>query len=802
MKYIRQFNEISINDISLAGGKNASLGEMYQALTPKGIRIPNGFAITADAYRHFINHNQLEGKIDDVLLNLDTSDIDCLTSSGAQIRGWITHAALPDDLAAEIAESYQLLEQEYGPLADVAVRSSATAEDLPSASFAGQQESYLNISGKNNLLVACRRVFASLFTDRAISYRADKGFHHQDVALSIGVQKMIRADLGVSGVMFTIDTETGIRNVVTINAAYGLGENIVQGTVNPDEFYVFKKKLNKNFRPIIGRHLGNKAIKMIYTNDAMAGLSTTNVPVSLEERQRFSLSDDEILSLTSYGIMIEDHYSKLAGHPRPMDIEWAKDGINNKLYILQARPETVHSTNHALSQKVYSLATKGKILAQGKSVGCKIAAGRAKVILEASQMHDLLPGEVLVTDITDPDWEPVMKIASAIVTNRGGRTCHAAIVARELGIPAVIGCGDAIQSITSGKEITVSCAEGDTGTIYEGILDYKIDKEEISIIERPKTHMMLNIADSDRAFEYARLPNDGVGLARLEFIINNKIRVHPNAVLNFSALDKATQKMIDDLSLGYSSHREFYIQKLAEGIGTISAAFYPKSVLIRLSDFKSNEYSALIGGRQFEPVEENPMIGFRGAGRYLSENFKGAFELECEAIRHARQIMGLDNIAIIIPFVRTVTECKDIIGLLDKQGLSRSEDLRIYMMCEIPSNALLANEFLEYVDGFSIGSNDLTQLTLGIDRDSSMVRTFDERDKAVKSLMEMAINACKKQNKYVGICGQAPSDYPEINRWLIEHQIDSISLNPDSLLKATRDALEIEKQLNHKKRPH
>ena len=793
MRYIRQFDQLSINDIARVGGKNASLGEMYRALSNKGIKVPNGFATTADAYRHYIDHNQLHQRIKQLLNELDSSDVTALATTGARIRSWINHAEMPQDLAEEIDAAYQQLEAEYGEHTDVAVRSSATAEDLPSASFAGQQETYLNIRGSHNLIATCKHVFASLFTDRAISYRIHQGFNHMDVALSIGVQKMVRADLGASGVMFTIDTETGFRDVVFITAAYGLGENVVQGTVNPDEFYVYKPKLTEGKRPILKRQLGEKAIKMIYTRDPMAGHSTRNVRVKQEDRNRFALSDDEVLSLARQAVTIEEHYSQEAGKHRPMDIEWARDGQTGELFILQARPETVQSTSDSRYAQIYQLKSRGKVLTRGKSVGQKIATGSTRIIIEATDMHNLKPGEVLVTDITDPDWEPVMKTAAAIVTNRGGRTCHAAIVARELGIPAIVGCGDATQAISNDQQVTVCCAEGDEGIVYEGKQQFDSEQIDLNTLTRPNTHIMLNLANPSQAFEASRLPNEGVGLARLEFIINNSIRIHPHALLDYASMDEKVQKQIDPIIAGYADPKTFYVQRLAEGVGMIAAAFYPKPVIVRMSDFKSNEYASLIGGEGFEPKEENPMIGFRGASRYPSEAFAKSFALECEAMKYAREKMGLENISLMIPFVRSVDEAQKVLELMAQQGLARGENgLNIFMMCEIPTNALLADDFLELFDGFSIGSNDLTQLTLGVDRDSGIVSGFDERDPAVLKLIEMAIKACKAKGKYVGICGQAPSDYPEITEWLVEQGIESISLNPDSVIRMTQVVLDIE----------
>jgi pyruvate,water dikinase len=791
MKFVKRFSELGIHDVPVVGGKNASLGEMYQALGNEGIKVPNGFATTAEGFRLYIEHNSLHQKIAAELEQLDTRNVDALQVSGAKIRQWIMHGEMPEPLADDIREAYKELEAEYGENTDVAVRSSATAEDLPTASFAGQQETYLNIRGTTNLLATCKQVFASLFTDRAISYRVDQGFTHMDVALSIGVQKMVRSDRAASGVMFSIDTESGFRDVAFITAAYGLGENVVQGAVNPDEFYVFKPTLSEGKRPILKRQLGDKAIKMIYTTDPMAGMSTTNVRVRLEERREFAINDEEVLQLARYAAAIENHYG------RPMDIEWAKDGDSGELFIVQARPETVKSSDDVNIQEIYHLKSRGTILTEGKSVGQKIATGQARVILEASHMNELKPGEVLVTDITDPDWEPVMKIASAIVTNRGGRTCHAAIIARELGIPAVVGTGDTTQTIQTGQWVTVSCAEGDAGHVYEGIQDFEIERIDLGTLKKPKTKIMLNLGNPEIAFEISRLPADGVGLARLEFIINNAIKVHPRALIESKSLDEETQLKIEKITAGYPTPRDFFIERLAEGVGTIAAAFYPRPVIVRLSDFKSNEYAQLVGGERFEPKEENPMIGFRGAYRYPSVDFAESFSLECQAMKMVREEMGLDNVALMVPFVRSVEEGKRVLEIMEKNGLKRGEHkLEVYIMCEIPANALLADDFLEHFDGFSIGSNDLTQLTLGVDRDSGLVTGIDERNPAVLKLMEMAIEACHRHNKYVGICGQAPSDFPEITEWLVEHGIESISLNPDSVLNMTQVVLEMEQRLD------
>jgi pyruvate,water dikinase len=796
MQYIRRFAELGIHDVPLVGGKNASLGEMYRELAAQGVKVPNGFATTAQAYRLYLRHNDLEQRITEALAALDTKNITELANVGRQIRAWIAHGKTPPDVRAEIAQAYAELEREYGPHVDVAVRSSATAEDLPTASFAGQQETYLNISGVENLVATCKRVYASLFTDRAISYRVHQGFKHMDVALSIGVQKMVRADLGASGVMFTLDTETGFRDVVLITAAYGLGENVVQGTVNPDEFYVFKPTLAQNFRPILKRQRGEKAIKMIYTQDTAAGLSTRNVEVSRAERERFALSDDEVLRLARYGVAIEKHYSARAGRELPMDIEWAKDGKSGELFILQARPETVHAQADPNVQQVYRLRERGPVLISGKNVGQKIAASTARVIMDAADMRALQAGEILITDITDPDWEPVMKIAGGIVTNRGGRTCHAAIVARELGIPAIVGTGTATQAIRTGQSVTLSCAEGDVGYVYDGAHAFDVEQLDLKKLARPKTHLMLNLGNPERAFELTRLPVQGVGLARLEFIINHSIQIHPRALLEYGALDAAVKEKIDHLTAGYTDRRAFYVQRLAEGIGMIAAAMHPRPVIVRTSDFKSNEYAALIGGSGFEPREENPMLGFRGATRYFSPEFADCFALECAALKYVREAMGLVNVAVMIPFVRTVQEAVSVLDLMKQHGLTRGvNDLKVYMMCEIPSNALLAGQFLEHFDGYSIGSNDLTQLTLGADRDSGLLKGFDERNEAVLKLMELAITACNERGKYVGICGQAPSDFPEITRWLVQRGIGSISLNPDSVLPMTQVVLETEREL-------
>ena len=801
LQYIRRFDEIGYDDIAVVGGKNASLGEMYRELGKLGVKVPNGFAVTADAFRYYIRHNGLDEEIADLLGKLDPNDTRALSDVGGIIRAGIVHGQMPQDLKDEIIAAYRELGEQYGHNPDVAVRSSATAEDLPTASFAGQQDTYLNVRGTRNLSTTCKWVFASLFTDRAIAYRAHRGFDHLDVALSITVQKMVRSDLAASGVMFTLDTESGFRDVVFITSAYGLGENVVQGMVNPDEFYVHKPKLEQGFEPILQRHIGTKEEKMIYTSENVHGHSTRNVAVKPAERAQFSIDDDDVLTLARYAVQIEKHYTGRTGTPMPMDIEWAKDGENGELFIVQARPETVQSQIADVNfQETFRLEERGEILTEGKSVGRRIAAGRTRVIMEAAQMHDLRDGEVLVTDITDPDWEPVMKRAAAVVTNRGGRTCHAAIVARELGIPAIVGCGNATAVLDDDQEVTISCAEGDLGYVYRGLLPFRAERLDARDLGETRTSLMLNLGNPEQAFEASFLPADGVGLARLEFIINNSISIHPRALLEYDRVDAGVQKRIDERAAGYADPRRFYIDRIAEGVGTIAAAFHPRPVIVRLSDFKSNEYASMIGGQAFEPEEENPMLGFRGASRYFSPAFAEAFALECEALRKVRETMGFDNVTLMVPFVRTPDEGRKVLELLAENGLERGVNgLQVYLMCEIPTNALRADEFLAHFDGFSIGSNDLTQLTLGLDRDSGALVEADERDPAVLQLMQMAIEACNRAGKYVGICGQAPSDFPEITRFLIEHGIASISLNPDSLLPMKKLAGEVERE--HEQRP-
>ncbi len=790
-QYVKRFSELRLTDVPTVGGKNASLAEMYRELSEAGVKVPNGFATTADAFWMLLDENELRGRISSLLAELDKRDVDALKRTGSAIRSMIRNANLPNALSQDILNAYHELCAE-GAM-DVAVRSSATAEDLPNASFAGQQETYLNVQGDDALLDTCKACFASLFTDRAISYREDQGFDHMKVALSIGVQRMVRSDKGASGVMFTLDTETGFDQTVLITAAYGLGENVVQGAVNPDEYQLFKPALRSGKHAIIHKHLGEKAIQMVYAERKPHRSPVKNIPVSKARREQFALTDDEAQELGRYALSIEEHYSELAGEKRPMDIEWAKDGISGELFIVQARPETVHSQREQAVIESYHLQEHSDVRITGKSVGNKIATGKARVIFDAAHMNELQPGEVLVTDITDPDWEPVMKIASAIVTNRGGRTCHAAIIARELGIPAIVGTSHATDVLQDEEPVTVCCAEGDTGFVYQGELTFEIQRHEITADTDLKTKVMVILGNPQKAFEVQYLPNEGIGLARLEFIINSTIGIHPSALLNLNAVDEATRALIEKRISGYETPSEFYIEKLSEGIGTLAAAFYPKPVIVRLSDFKSNEYAQLIGGEHFEEKEENPMIGFRGASRYIDKRFSDAFALECKALKHVRNDMGLDNVSIMVPFTRSVDELLAVQKELKAQGLERGlDDLKLYVMCEVPTNALLADRFLDHCDGFSIGSNDLTQLTLGVDRDSQLVTGHDERDDAVKALMEMAICACKARGKYIGICGQAPSDWPEITRWLVEQGIESISLNADSLLPMRALVSEVE----------
>ncbi|MBN0068124.1 phosphoenolpyruvate synthase [Pseudomonas aeruginosa] len=777
VEYVVSLDKLGVHDVEHVGGKNASLGEMISNLAGAGVSVPGGFATTAQAYRDFLEQSGLNDRIHAALDALDVDDVNALAKTGAQIRQWVMEAEFPARLDSEIRQAFAALANGNDNLA-VAVRSSATAEDLPDASFAGQQETFLNIRGVDNVIRAAKEVFASLFNDRAIAYRVHQGFDHKLVALSAGVQRMVRSETGTAGVMFTLDTESGFRDVVFITGAYGLGETVVQGAVNPDEFYVHKPTLEAGRPAILRRNLGSKAIKMIYGDEAKAGRSVKVVDVDRADRARFALSDAEVTELAKQAMIIEKHYG------RPMDIEWAKDGDDGKLYIVQARPETVKSRASATVMERYLLKEKGTVLVEGRAIGQRIGAGPVKVINDVSEMDKVQPGDVLVSDMTDPDWEPVMKRASAIVTNRGGRTCHAAIIARELGIPAVVGCGNATQILQDGQGVTVSCAEGDTGFIFEGELGFDVRKNSVDAMPDLPFKIMMNVGNPDRAFDFAQLPNEGVGLARLEFIINRMIGVHPKALLNFAGLPADIKESVEKRIAGYPDPVGFYVEKLVEGISTLAAAFWPKKVIVRLSDFKSNEYANLIGGKLYEPEEENPMLGFRGASRYISESFRDCFELECRALKKVRNEMGLTNVEIMMPFVRTLGEASQVVELLAGNGLKRGENgLKVIMMCELPSNALLADEFLEFFDGFSIGSNDLTQLTLGLDRDSGIVaHLFDERNPAVKKLLANAIAACNKAGKYIGICGQGPSDHPDLARWLMEQGIESVSLNPDSVL--------------------
>ncbi len=791
------FEEVRSEDVGLVGGKNSSLGEMIQQLQPQGVNVPTGFATTAQAYRYYIESTGLEPKLRELFQDLDVNDVGNLQERGRQARSLVLHTLFPKDLQDAIALAYKKLCQRYDPDPraaerselsstdiDVAVRSSATAEDLPEASFAGQQETYLNVQSIKGVLEACHKCFASLFTDRAISYREHNGFDHFSVALSVGVQKMVRSDLASAGVMFSIDTETGFKNAALITAAYGLGENVVQGAVNPDEYFVFKPTLKEGYRPILDKRLGTKAIKMVY--DVGGSKLTKNVEVPEGDRRKFCLTDDEILKLGRWSALIEEHYSARRGQYTPMDIEWAKDGITGELFIVQARPETVQSQKADNLLQTYVLKEQGKVLAQGRSVGAAIGQGKAHVICNVSSIKEFKAGEVLITNRTDPDWEPIMKQASAIITNQGGRTCHAAIIAREMGIPAIVGCGDATEAVKTGQEVTVCCSEGDAGNVYEGLLPFEIEETALDTLPRTRTQILMNIGNPEQAFSLANIPADGVGLARLEFIIANHIKAHPLALLHFDQLEDPYAKFeIDQLTRDYDHKPDFFVDKLARGIATIAAAFYPKPVIVRMSDFKSNEYANLLGGRQFEPREENPMIGWRGASRYYDPNYREAFALECKALKRVRDEMGLVNVIPMIPFCRTPEEGRRVLAELGKQGLKQGVNgLEVYVMCELPSNVILAAEFAEVFDGFSIGSNDLTQLVLGLDRDSALVaHLFDERNEGVKRMVKLAIATAKAKGRKIGICGQAPSDYPEFAQFLVELGIDSISLNPDSVLK-------------------
>jgi pyruvate,water dikinase len=765
-----------MNDVERVGGKNASLGEMISNLNELGVTVPGGFATTATAYRDFLAADGLDARINSLLDDLDVDDIEALTSVGRQIRGWILDTPLPERLMKDIRNAWE--EMSGGDDIAVAVRSSATAEDLPDASFAGQQETFLNVRGVDHLNDALHQVFASLFNDRAIAYRVHQGFDHRQVALSVGVQTMVRSEIGASGVIFTLDTESGFRDAVFITSSYGLGETVVQGAVNPDEFYVYKPALNDGKYPILRKILGGKAIKMVYSDDPRPGKTVETVDVDEADSHRFSLSEEEIIELARMAVTIENHYQ------RPMDIEWGKDGSDGKIYILQARPETVQSRSGRTIQR-FTLKGRSDVISKGRSIGQKIGSGTARVIRDVSEMNRVQNGDVLVSDMTDPDWEPVMKRAAAIVTNRGGRTCHAAIIARELGIPAVVGCGDATDAIKDGTDVTVSCAEGDEGLVYAGRLEYERTKIELDSLPDIPVKIMMNVGNPDRAFDFANVPNKGVGLARLEFIINRMIGVHPQALLEYESLDESTRKAIDEQMAGYDDPVSFFVDRLSEGVSTIAAAFAPEPVIVRMSDFKSNEYANLIGGDKYEPDEENPMLGFRGAARYVADSFRPCFEMECAAIRKVRNDMGLMNVQVMIPFVRTVKQASDVIDLMAKNGLERGkDDLKIIMMSELPTNALLADQYLDYFDGMSIGSNDMTQLVLGLDRDSALVADlFDERDDAVKATLSMTISACKARGKYIGICGQGPSDHPDLAKWLLDQGIESMSLNPDTVIE-------------------
>ena len=777
------FENLRMTDVESVGGKNASLGEMISQLTEKGVRVPTGFATTAEAYRTFLAHNGLSERISQALAALDVDDVTELARGGKEIRQWLLDTPFPAELDADIETAWNKMVSDAGSdQISVAVRSSATAEDLPDASFAGQQETFLNINGLENVKEAMRHVFASLYNDRAISYRVHKGFAHDIVALSAGVQRMVRSDSGAAGVMFSIDTESGFEDVVFVTASYGLGETVVQGAVNPDEFYVHKPTLRAGKPAILRKTMGSKLIKMTFTDSAQAGKSVQVVDVAEQERKQFSISNEEITELAKYALIIEEHYG------RPMDIEWGRDGLDGKLYILQARPETVKSQEkeQGSSLRRYTISGNKTVLCEGRAIGQKVGQGRVRLVKDASQMDIVQPGDVLVTDMTDPDWEPVMKRAAAIVTNRGGRTCHAAIIARELGIPAVVGCGNASQVLQEGQEVTVSCAEGDTGLIYQGLLNVSVDEVALDNMPKSPVKIMMNVGNPELAFSFTNIPSEGIGLARMEFIINRQIGIHPKALIEFDKLDSDLQDEIRERIAGYPSPTDFYVDKIAEGVATLAASVYPRKAIVRMSDFKSNEYAGLVGGHLYEPHEENPMLGFRGAARYVSDDFKDAFALECKALKYVRDTMGLTNVEIMIPFVRTLHEAEQVIRILKENGLERGKNgLRLIMMCELPSNALLAEQFLKYFDGFSIGSNDMTQLTLGVDRDSggSIAGTFDERNPAVKVMLHLAISACRKQNKYVGICGQGPSDHPDFAKWLTEEGIETISLNPDTVVE-------------------
>ncbi|MCA9477722.1 MAG: phosphoenolpyruvate synthase [Nanoarchaeota archaeon] len=794
--FILWFDQLGIEDVPLVGGKNASLGEMYRNLTPKGVKVPNGFAVTSYAYHYLLDKAGIRDDIKQILSDLDTSNMKNLAERGKKVRTLIRKAEFPEELKSQIVDAYSNMQKEYGNECDVAVRSSATAEDLPDASFAGQQETYLNITGEDDLIDACKKCFASLFTDRAISYRVDKNFDHFSIGLSIGVQKMVRSDKAASGVMFSIDTESGFKDAIFITGAYGLGENVVQGAVNPDEFYVFKPRLKDGFNSIISKQLGGKAIKMIYSTSGKSPVK--NVNVSPGDRNQFCISDEEVITLAKWAATIEDHYSAQAGHFKPMDMEWAKDGVTGELFIVQARPETVQSRKDRNVLETYVMKGEGKTLIEGRSVGQKIGSGTSRVIKDVHNINEFQKGEVLITDMTDPDWEPIMKIASAIVTNRGGRTCHAAIISRELGIPCVVGTEDATEHLKTGQEVTVDCSKGDVGRVYEGKLAFDIEETKLDNLPRTKTKIMMNVGNPEQAFEESFIPNAGVGLAREEFIINSYIKIHPLALIHYDELkDTHVKSQISKLTKGYEDKKYYFVEKLAHGIAKIAAAYYPKPVILRLSDFKSNEYANLIGGHEFEPVEDNPMIGWRGASRYYRGNYVEGFALECQAIKKVREELGLTNLEIMVPFCRTLGEAHDVVNTLAQNGLKQGEnDLKIIGMCEIPSNVLLADEFLDIFDGFSIGSNDLTQLILGLDRDSEIVsHLYDERNPAVKKMIKEVIEVANRKGKYIGICGQAPSDYEDFATFVVECGIQTMSLNPDTVVKTTIKIAEKEQEL-------
>ena len=798
---IKWFSEIGIEDVAEVGGKNASLGEMYQNLTSEGVRVPNGFAITASAYKYILDYNKLWEKLHNQLDDLDPDNVQQLQECGAACRDLVYHATIPDDLKQEILDNYAKLKAEYGEHLSVAVRSSATAEDSPEASFAGQNETYLHIQNEEQLLDSYMRCLASNFTDRSLHYKYDHGFDYYKVYLSAVVMKMVRSDIGASGVMFSLDTETGFRDVVFMNAAFGLGENVVLGTIDPDTFYVHKPTFNKGHRAVLKRRLGSKALKMVFTKEAnvsnMAVEYTKNVETTPDERKHFVISDEDVMVLADYAIKVENHYSQKAGYHKPMDMEWAKDGEDGHLYMVQARPETVESQKKGSVLKLYRLKGKGKVLATGRAVGTKIGAGKVHIINDVKEMDSFKPGEVLVADITTPDWEPVMKIASAIVTNKGGRTCHAAIVSRELGLPAIVGAGNATEVLKEGQEVTVSCAEGETGYVYEGKLPFDVQETDLSALPKTKTEIMMNLGDPDIAFSLASLPVDGIGLVRMEFIINNDIKAHPMALRHPEKTDNATRKALEALTEGYEDFETFFVKRLSEGVATIAATVYPKPCVVRMSDFKSNEYASLLGGKFFEPTEDNPMIGFRGAARYAHPAYEEGFALECAAMKRVRDEMGFDNVILMIPFCRRVDEGQRVIDTMAKYGLKQGENgLKIYVMCEIPNNVISIDAFSRIFDGFSIGSNDLTQLTLGVDRDSEIVAfDYDERDLGVLKMIEMAVEGAKRNNRHSGICGQAPSDYPEVAEYLVKLGIDSISLNPDSVLSTLPKIVDLEKRL-------